>query len=288
VTASAITKYELAWENQNGEVSAWVECTVLSAESHTANQVLKSAGGNWNDDNLTTGVNVRSGVAFGISLSGACAVPVPANVRLGSSVSSGSGVCRVPTAAQVQAGVAFDANDSVIGTYVSTADYPSESNVRLGVTYDSGAKTGNCRVPAPAYVREGYDYDSLDSVTGTLDVGGDPGATTEDITPASLPTFESANNLIFKQFGKTVRYRRGATYYTLTAIRNRIISAEVSADGVFHADADCSFDVRASVLGMTPKPQDEIWDGTEQFTYVHHELDCEGLTYRVFVRRVDK
>ena len=37
-------------------------------EAHTANQVLKSAGGNYNDDNLSVG-NVRP-VAFGLSQTG--------------------------------------------------------------------------------------------------------------------------------------------------------------------------------------------------------------------------
>jgi hypothetical protein len=38
-------------------------------EAHTANQVLKSAGGNWDDDNLGVGseTNVRSGKAYGLT-----------------------------------------------------------------------------------------------------------------------------------------------------------------------------------------------------------------------------
>ena len=42
-----------------------------TAEAHTANQVLKSAGGNYNDDNLSVG-NVRP-VTFGLSQTGTLA-----------------------------------------------------------------------------------------------------------------------------------------------------------------------------------------------------------------------
>lgn len=52
------------------------------------------------------------------------------------------------------------------------ADYPSEDDVRLDVDYDYSAKTGNCRVPTASHVELDYDYDSNDSVKGTLMFSG--------------------------------------------------------------------------------------------------------------------
>lgn len=46
-------------------------------------------------------------------------------------------------------------------------DYPSINNVRQGVTYGFLSYTGNLKVPPPANVSAGYNYDSSGSVTGT-------------------------------------------------------------------------------------------------------------------------
>lgn len=48
-------------------------------------------------------------------------------------------------------------------------DQPSEDDVRLGVVFDSGNKTGNVRVSPVTKVELGYKYDSNDSLTGTLE-----------------------------------------------------------------------------------------------------------------------
>jgi hypothetical protein len=47
------------------------------------------------------------------------------------------------------------------------ADYPAETDVRDGVDYDTGAKTGTCKVPVPGDVRDGVD---VDATTGTCKV----------------------------------------------------------------------------------------------------------------------
>lgn len=53
------------------------------------------------------------------------------------------------------------------------ADYPSEDDVRFGVSYDSGGQTGNMTLPAETDVETGVQYGTNGTeFTGTLDAGG--------------------------------------------------------------------------------------------------------------------
>jgi len=50
----------------------------------------------------------------------------------------------------------------------ASIDFPAESDVRLGVDYDNANLTGDVRVPPIEKVELGYDYDTNDTLTGTL------------------------------------------------------------------------------------------------------------------------
>lgn len=102
-----------------------------------------------------------------------------------------------PTEAQVQNAIAYtDGVTDFTGTLqVSGGGYPAESDtrlsviygdssqftgslnlpdisdVRLAISFDNG-QIGNCRVPPIDKVEAGYDFDTLDSLTGILTVAG--------------------------------------------------------------------------------------------------------------------
>jgi hypothetical protein len=94
----------------------------MAAEAHTANQVLKSAGGNFNDDNLGTGSegNVKSGTAYGLSKTGTLAGEAHTASQV---IESAGGNVHLPTAAQVEKFVGFGPNSETEGTLYGRAAY---------------------------------------------------------------------------------------------------------------------------------------------------------------------
>lgn len=56
-----------------------------------------------------------------------------------------------------------------IGTYVAACDYPLIGNVRYGVVFDSGARTGNMTLPSESQTKSGVSYGALgEEYTGNV------------------------------------------------------------------------------------------------------------------------
>jgi hypothetical protein len=91
-------------------------------------------------------------------------------------------VAGYPAEADVKLAVDYGTSGTeYTGTYApgGACDYPSEDDVRDGVTFDSGGQTGNMTVPAESDVRLGVTYGTLGvEYTGTYGVatgsGTDP------------------------------------------------------------------------------------------------------------------
>ena len=82
-----------------------------------------------------------------------------------------TGNVRVPPASEVRLGYDFDSLDQVTGTLDTTADFPTEGDVREGVTFDEGDRTGNLVIPIESTVQEGVLYGALGiEFTGTYTI----------------------------------------------------------------------------------------------------------------------
>lgn len=112
----------------------------LVEETHTADQVLKSAGGNYDDDNLTA-ANVKATIAFGLGLTGeynpmAVAVfpsmdQVLNAVNYGPTGADYTGDVVLPATTEVQDGVMFGPSGLSEGEYnpMAAAVWPAVGNV---------------------------------------------------------------------------------------------------------------------------------------------------------------
>lgn len=135
----------------------------------------------WSDPGVA---NTRSGTAYKANSTtnnrtGTAAIPSSANVRLGTSVDAGTGALIVPAATDVKHGVTFDA--STVGTYRGADLWsdPGAANVFLSLTYlaDGVTQTGLLDEPAPSDVKHGVTYYEGQR-TGTYrgaDLWSDPG-----------------------------------------------------------------------------------------------------------------
>jgi hypothetical protein len=167
-----------------------------TAESHTANQVVKSAGGNYDDDNLAVG-NVRP-VLFGLGLTGTLAnlaagdaayvaleatrnsfttLPAGPLILVGETLT----LAGVPTAGTFDeaarnigtaAGNIVEGASITIATAVTNGTYheTAEGEVKNGVGFGAGsAQTGNVTLPAVGKVELAQTYGTLGTeFTGTV------------------------------------------------------------------------------------------------------------------------
>jgi len=163
----------------------------------TESQVLLAvgfgAGGTEFTGNVTLPAvgDVELGVTFGagLALTGTFAAPTESQVLLDVGFGAGgaefTGNVTLPAVGDVELGVTFGAGLALTGTfaapleadvkldiqygaggveftgvYTVSADYPSEDDVRDGVTFDTGLQEGNLVLPAEAVVKVGTGYGS--------------------------------------------------------------------------------------------------------------------------------
>lgn len=200
------------------------------------------------EDNVNTGVSYGNG-----QYTGNVVLPVNVDVVLGVGYGSNgneyTGNVRVPLEAQVQSGVLYGPNDTLTGTYETPGGgYPSEANVRLGVVFggaseftgslnlpsindvrlgvmfDGNAQTGNVRVPPVDKVENGYAYDTNDTLTGTLLVGGGhPNATDVRLGVTYGASNELTGSLDLPNIDKV---RAGVEFDNSTKTGNSVIPPE--------------------------------------------------------------
>lgn len=111
-------------------------------------------------------------------------------------MTAGSGTCDYPAETDVRDGVTYDFG-GMVGSYSGAADYPSEDDVRYGISFDFGAQTGNLTLPAEVDVLEGVQYGTSGTeFTGTLELNPQPEPSPADLAGASYPFAAIAANII--------------------------------------------------------------------------------------------
>lgn len=111
-----------------------------------------------------------------------------------------------PGIAKVESGQTYKFNsysNNRTGSLVGgAADYPAEADVRDGVIFDSGGKTGTAKIPGANDVRNGVDVDAtvgniiLPSITVVKTGSGGYGSNGTEFTPAYSPDFPAAGNVL--------------------------------------------------------------------------------------------
>lgn len=129
----------------------------------------------WSDPGIA---NVRSATAYKANSTtsnrtGSAAIPAAADVRLGTAVDATAGLLNLPAQSDVKSGVTYD-NGTKTGSFAGgISTDPGIANVRAGTAYqiNSVDKTGTLDLPPPSVVLTGYQYDGA-TKTGTLASGG--------------------------------------------------------------------------------------------------------------------
>lgn len=133
------------------------------------------------EDDVRFGVDYKSGV-----MTGACHVPVPADVRHGEAVDATTGTCHVPPAADVRSGVPVEST-------VGTCAVPANTDTKHGVPVDD--TLGTCHVPPAADVR--FDVDVAQTV-GTCHVPDPEDVKRGVAVESTVGTFDARRDLTFK------------------------------------------------------------------------------------------
>lgn len=111
--------------------------------------------------------NVRATIAYGAwstEYTGNLMPPVETDVRNGIGYGAGDGAeytgnVVLPATTDVKDTVQYGANGTeYTGSYTGSCDYPAETNVRSGITYASGAMSGNVVLPATSNVKQTVQY----------------------------------------------------------------------------------------------------------------------------------
>ena len=132
-------------------------------ESHTSNQVLKSAGGNYNDDNLSVG-NVKNGISFGLSLTGTLVEESHTSDQVVSTAGGSWDITNI-TANNLRTGITAGVSESITGNIQLT----TAENILVGIgigsngtevegTFDESTRNTD---PGISNVKDGVTYKIL-------------------------------------------------------------------------------------------------------------------------------